>query len=62
MTSAALLQMRSTVADLTRLRSRVGDIAVLAALGERRCEIDSGAGDVVVTLTAQSCSNNQVSH
>jgi hypothetical protein len=37
-TGAALLQMRFTVADLARLRSRVGDIAVLAGLGERRCE------------------------
>lgn len=37
-TGAALLQMRFTVADLARLRARVGDIAVLAGLGERRCE------------------------
>lgn len=62
MTGAALLHIRSTVADLTRLRSRVGDIAVLAGLGERRCEIDSGAGGAVATLTVQCCSNNQVSH
>jgi anti-sigma regulatory factor (Ser/Thr protein kinase) len=35
---AALLQMRFTVADLSRLRLRVGRIAGLAGLDERRGE------------------------
>jgi len=35
---AALLQMRFTIADLPRLRLRVGDAARLAGLDERRCE------------------------
>jgi anti-sigma regulatory factor (Ser/Thr protein kinase) len=37
-TGAALLQMRFTVADLSRLRLRVGGIAGLAGLDEPRCE------------------------
>ena len=38
MTGAALLQMRFTNADLSRLRLRVGDAAVAAGLDQRGCE------------------------
>lgn len=38
MTGAALLQMRFTIADLPRLRLRVGEAAGLAGLDEGRCE------------------------
>ena len=38
MTGDALLQMRFTVADLPKLRLRVGDTAGLAGLDEHRCE------------------------
>jgi anti-sigma regulatory factor (Ser/Thr protein kinase) len=38
MSGDALLQMRFTLADLPRLRLRVGDTARLAGLDEDRCE------------------------
>jgi anti-sigma regulatory factor (Ser/Thr protein kinase) len=37
-TGAALLQMRFTMADLPRLRLRVGEAASFAGLDESRCE------------------------